>query len=121
MKLGIETAVILRQLEEQLREVDIALGEAAKSANVVDLDQARAGRLSRADALQQQAMASGMIELYKVQRRRILAALDRLEDGAYGVCCKCHDAIASERLAADPAAPFCGDCQEEIDEKRKKA
>lgn len=121
MKLGMETAVFVRQLEGQLRDIEIALGEAGKSATVVDLDQARTGRLSRVDALQQQAMGNGLIERFKVQRRRILAALDRARVGEYGACCGCHDPIAPERLAADPAVPFCGDCQEEMDERRQKA
>ncbi len=37
----------------------------------------------------------------------IEAALARIEDGTYGVCEVCGEAIASERLEAVPAARFC--------------
>jgi RNA polymerase-binding transcription factor DksA len=42
--------------------------------------------------------------------RRIDAALDRIENGSYGVCPKCGDAISDERLAAIPEAALCKDC-----------
>ncbi|MGO7863356.1 TraR/DksA family transcriptional regulator [Rhizobium leguminosarum] len=38
------------------------------------------------------------------------AAIDRLNDGTYGRCVKCHHPIGKERLAAVPYTPFCIDC-----------
>ncbi len=37
------------------------------------------------------------------------AALFRLDSGTFGICEACHDAIESERLAADPLVRFCLD------------
>ena len=37
------------------------------------------------------------------------AAISRLNDGTYGICETCHEAIESERLAADPLVRFCLD------------
>ena len=37
------------------------------------------------------------------------AALSRLDSGTFGICETCHDAIESERLAADPLIRFCID------------
>lgn len=37
------------------------------------------------------------------------AAVSRLDSGTFGVCEVCHDAIESERLAADPLVRFCID------------
>ena len=37
-------------------------------------------------------------------------ALERLQDGTYGVCAHCGKPIAPERLAARPSAATCIDC-----------
>jgi DnaK suppressor protein len=39
------------------------------------------------------------------------AAIARLDDGTYGICVRCGDPIASERLDALPWAAHCIDCQ----------
>lgn len=41
---------------------------------------------------------------------RIAAALDRIAKGTYGVCAKCGDDIAAERLDLLPDTPFCARC-----------
>jgi RNA polymerase-binding protein DksA len=43
--------------------------------------------------------------------RQIEAALDRMEDGSYGVCSVCGLDIAAARLQANPAAERCIVCQ----------
>jgi RNA polymerase-binding transcription factor DksA len=45
--------------------------------------------------------------------RRIDAALKRIEDGSYGICPKCGDAISDERLLAVPSAALCRNCAKE--------
>ena len=37
------------------------------------------------------------------------AALERLEDGSFGICEYCHDSIEADRLACDPLIRFCID------------
>lgn len=39
-------------------------------------------------------------------------ALERIENGTYGICTACNEAIAVERLEALPAAAFCTPCQQ---------
>ena len=41
---------------------------------------------------------------------RIVAALARIEDGEFGWCVGCGEAIAPKRLENDPAAPNCIGC-----------
>ncbi len=48
-------------------------------------------------------------------------ALDRIEDGCYGVCLNCGGEIARGRLSALPWAAFCIGCQEKIDLEREAA
>lgn len=45
------------------------------------------------------------------QLDEILAALNRLETGTYGVCEACSRAIPLARLRALPATRYCVDCQ----------
>jgi len=42
--------------------------------------------------------------------RQIAAALDRIAKGTYGVCVRCGDDIAPERLDLLPDTPFCAKC-----------
>ena len=39
-------------------------------------------------------------------------ALQRIEDGSYGICEQCGDQISDARLAAIPEANLCINCQE---------
>jgi DnaK suppressor protein len=45
----------------------------------------------------------------------IRRALSRLDMGTYDVCEACGRQISTERLAAEPAAQFCIDCQRRVD------
>jgi len=47
--------------------------------------------------------------------RDIEAALMRMRDGNYGTCSDCGDAIAPQRLAVQPAALRCQQCQSEYE------
>lgn len=102
-----ETAALLEARLATLREELLRIAAAAAT---VELDQTTQGRLSRMDAMQQQAMAAGLAERLRTEIRKTEAALDRVADGSYGECCRCGTEIPPARLAADPAAPFCAEC-----------
>lgn len=107
-------ANLRRRLDEEQRM-------AADNARTVTLDQSSVGRLSRMDAMQQQAMAQATVQRLHVKRRRVDAALQRIDHGSYGICCECGGAVGLERLLADPATPFCMDCQTDRDAEREAA
>jgi DnaK suppressor protein len=46
--------------------------------------------------------------------REIADALHRMEQGTYGICLECDEAITSKRLDAVPWARYCVTCQEQI-------
>ena len=48
--------------------------------------------------------------------RRLRSAIDRIEDGSYGICLYCEEEIAPKRLKAIPWAELCIDCQERADD-----
>ena len=53
----------------------------------------------------------GLIDIMNATITRIDAALDRLADGSYGRCARCHRPIAEARLRALPFAVCCQACE----------
>jgi DnaK suppressor protein len=53
-----------------------------------------------------------------VQVAELFEALERLEQGSYGVCLDCDGEISEKRLQVKPTARLCVDCQE-MREKRR--
>ncbi|MDH0519520.1 MULTISPECIES: TraR/DksA family transcriptional regulator [Achromobacter] len=100
------------RLDRELEALTAQLADAREAASVVQLDQSSVGRLTRMDAMQQQAMALDHQERLDIRRRRIVAALQRVENGTFGLCCRCGDDIAPDRLNADAATVFCQECRE---------
>jgi len=76
----------------------------------VTLQQDSVGRLSRMDAMQQQAMAQATERRRAQERLRIKAALARIDEGEWGYCGRCGEAIAAARLAHDPSVAVCVGC-----------
>lgn len=111
MKLDLEA--YRRRIELELERLGGSTAQADDAARTVVLDQSSVGRLSRMDAMQQQAMARGIQERLGVQQRKLEAALDRIAAGTFGCCCACEAEIELERLDGDPAVVFCFDCMME--------
>jgi DnaK suppressor protein len=80
------------------------------SQKTVTLDQQSVGRLSRMDALQQQAMAKATQARRDQQKNRILAALERIAMQEFGYCLTCGEDINMARLDLDPTVPNCISC-----------
>ncbi|MEM7215598.1 MAG: TraR/DksA C4-type zinc finger protein [Pseudomonadota bacterium] len=108
MTVDIETAK--QRLEARRTELE-SLSEISKEArDTVELDQQAVGRLSRMDAMQQQAMAEAQERTRRHDLQRIELAWRRIKDGDYGFCTECDDAIPDGRLAIDPMAERCVRC-----------
>ena len=100
-----------RQRLLQLRgELEALADTNDASADVVELDQAKVGRLSRMDAMQAQAMAQASGQRRDQMLRRIGAALKRLDDDCFGFCSDCEESIPTKRLDFDPTVTRCVDC-----------
>jgi DnaK suppressor protein len=91
-------------------ELEIATVASDESSQIVELDQARVGRLSRMDAMQAQQMAQAAGRRRELMLRRITAALTRIDSGDYGVCKSCDESINPKRLEFDPTAVLCIQC-----------
>lgn len=102
-----ELTTLLKQRRSELVD-DRAIN--ADARDTVALDQASVGRVSRIDALQGQQMALAQDRNRAAELVRIEAALQRIEDGAFGYCLVCDEPIAEKRLRFDPSAPTCISC-----------
>lgn len=105
-----EIARFTARLQEELKELDLDDARGEEGQKVVELDQQAVGRLSRMDALQNQAMAKATGARRAALRQRILMALARIDEDEFGYCEDCGDEIAIGRLELDPSAPKCVSC-----------
>ncbi len=106
MDIGLLKSLLLEK-KAALIEVEETGKEAAQ---IVELDQASVGRVSRMDAMQGQAMAIAANQRRQNELQKIEAALKRIEQEIYGYCLQCDEKISEPRLKLDPASPLCIDC-----------
>jgi DnaK suppressor protein len=102
--------VFKERLEERLAVIQAGREAQRKEGAPVELDQTKVGRLSRMDAMQQQAMAQATARRTELELQRIRTALGRLQSGDYGYCMKCEEEISEGRLRVDPSTLICIDC-----------
>lgn len=93
----------------ELRELLHAAASAAvhasdRPADVIDLKDVAAD--DARNVVDEAALDHATAELHLVD-----AALRRMQDGSYGQCLDCGEAIAERRLEALPASPYCTACQ----------
>lgn len=111
----LDTADMRRKLLELREDLESLTATSDQSAQVVELDQSRVGRLSRMDAMQAQAMAQASGRRREIMLRKIAAALGRMDDGEYGYCRSCDEPINPKRLELDPTAVLCVPCAEKAE------
>ena len=97
-------------LEQRLAELSALDASNRDQAQPVELDQTRVGRLSRQDALQSQALSVAALQRNRGQINGLRRALRKLDEGEYGWCEQCGEAIPEARLEIDPAADHCVAC-----------
>jgi RNA polymerase-binding transcription factor DksA len=86
---------LIRQLQEIEEELD-----SHQSRDWSELAQER-----EADEVLERQGSAGKAEIAAIR-----AALGRIETGSYGICAKCGDDIAPERLDLLPHTPLCAAC-----------
>lgn len=102
-----------KRLLKMRAELESTARDAEASEATVELDQTKVGRLSRMDAMQAQAMAKASGHRRAATLRHISAALQRIDDGEFGVCQACYRPINPKRLEFDPTVTLCIDCATE--------
>jgi len=112
-----QIASFKKQLLKRQRDLLDIKESSDEAARTVELDQTRMGRLTRMGALQGQAMAVELQRRQLIELQQISAALGRIDNGDYGYCLMCGEAIAIKRLELNPATPLCITCAEQSDKQ----
>ena len=103
-----------------LIEKKLALIEAdetgKEAAQIVELDQASVGRVSRMDAMQAQAMSQESGRRREMMLRKIAAALKRIDNGNFGHCQSCEEPIHRKRLEFDATTLLCIQCAQKAEQ-----
>lgn len=63
----------------------------------------------------EQEFTLSLMETEEVALDQIESALERIEEGTYGVCLECEGKITKARLNAIPYAPFCIKCASKLE------
>ncbi|MEY4747304.1 MAG: hypothetical protein RLZZ416_353, partial [Candidatus Parcubacteria bacterium] len=63
--------------------------------------------IDAADNIEELSVNVPLVAELEQRHKQIESALGRLDDGTYGLCEKCGDAIPFDRLEANPAARTC--------------
>ena len=110
----IEEAEVVQAFEQRIRQElveTVQLIEESKEYRApVELDQQSVGRLSRMDAMQQQAMAQNLTRRRQQRKVALERTLSRIRDQEFGYCVECGEPIAVRRLEIDPTFETCVRC-----------
>lgn len=102
---------LLRQRRDAIRaELMSMLSESERIADASLGPQVRDWK-DTAFAYQLAGVHSTTIAQLREELAAVSEAMTRIDDGSYGTCTQCGRAIAEERLAVQPAASRCLDCQ----------
>lgn len=105
-----EVTYFTQQLHAIIAELTAMDKAASDNRATVVLDQTSVGRLSRMDAMQQQAMANATSQRRKFEIAQAKSALQRITQDEFGYCCECGDGIAHKRLEYNPSVATCITC-----------
>lgn len=97
-------------IEAEMAELSRRSEDTSEHRKPVELDQQSVGRVSRIDALQQQAMANALEQRRKARLVALDRALRRMAEDEYGYCADCGEFIGMKRLEIDSAALKCVRC-----------
>ncbi len=101
----------LNEFRKTLKTRQAELSEVLHNREALAIETS-ADELDRIQQAQERDYAMGAIDRDSLRLREIRAALERVEDGSFGICLNCEEEIAAKRLAAVPWTALCIVCQE---------
>lgn len=102
---------IRRRIEEAIAELQAQINGLEDNAKPVSLNEP-IGRLSRMDAIANQALSGRVLAEAKTRLSRLQRALVAVDSPDFGLCDECGEEIPLPRLLAMPEARLCVDCAE---------
>lgn len=115
-------AAELKKLRSQLEEKRRELVDAYRRSQEAQRQPGDEGLLDLADRATEHYAKEFQYSLSDKDRelvRHVEEALQRMEEGSYGECQECGEAIAERRLKAIPWAQYCLDCQEKREARER--
>ena len=100
--------------------LDELLGEAR--ATMTDLTEGEENYADPTDRAAAESDRSFMLRIRDRERKlivKIQEALQKIEDGTYGICETCGEEIGDKRLEARPVTTQCIDCKTEAEKKER--
>lgn len=110
---SLDLDAIQTDLERQQARLVAQLSElgATRSGDLQDDLNADEGFADAAATTAERTERIGVVEALKGQLDEVDKALERIEDGSYGICSNCGNPIAPERLEARPESTLCVTCK----------
>lgn len=103
-------ALLTTMLDEALKQSDSTLEE------MTDNNEVCADPADRATVESDRAFTLRIRDRERKLIKKINAALNRIEDGTFGVCDECGEDIGVARLKARPVTKFCINCKSKQEE-----
>lgn len=100
---------LLEQRKEELLQQSASVKEPVYAIEVEDLPD----EVDLASSESDQSMSIRLRGRERILLRKIIKALQKIDEGTYGVCEKCGDEITVRRLEARPVTDMCIRCKEE--------
>ena len=104
----------LLQNEQALLEKELATvghvnpeNPADWEANATDLNTVNADENDVADTIEEYENNTAILKQLEIRINEVKRALEKIEQGTYGTCEVCNEAIEEDRLEANPSARTC--------------
>ena len=100
-----------QKLEELKTELEAGIKSNTEDSAIVSMEQS-IGRIARMEAIYSQQTSMELKQRQRDRLKAVIRALDKIEDGRYGICARCKTPINEERLEIQPEAGICVKCAE---------
>jgi DnaK suppressor protein len=97
------------------RQTELESGSRNREALAIETSPDELDRIQHASNREE---AIGNLERSSTRMREVQAALQRMDEGSFGICIGCEENISPKRLAAIPWATSCIACQEAADREQ---
>jgi DnaK suppressor protein len=114
-EMTVDTDKIQKQLISELKDLEERMEDERRK-----MEQAQVVNPDRADlawASNQRQQARRSLERTQARLQQVKAALQRIDDGTYGMCLRCGKEIQPERLEVMPAVEYCIECQQTLEQR----
>ena len=104
---------IKKEMQERIVELRERVLELEATIKPIEPD-VSLGRLTRLDAMQQNAVGAAGLENTRDELQALEQKLETIDDSNFGLCKMCGQKINIERIKAMPESDFCINCAQNI-------